>query len=215
MTEQDTTPDSTPQRLRLSDLPNRKPTRFRLEPEAEARAAIATRLDLLDLRKLRFAGTLTPQGRRDWRLEAELGATVVQPCVVTLEPVTTRLDEPVARTYAADWIEPEGDEVEMPEDETIEGVPEVLDLAVLMEEALALALPLYPRAPGAELQETVVTEPGAAPLTDEKMRPLAGLAALKDKLFGGDADQAGEGSAGGEDVGDGESGGTGNGDDGS
>jgi hypothetical protein len=44
------------------------------------------------VRKLRFIGTLEPEGAQDWRLTADLGATVVQPCVVTLAPVTTRLE---------------------------------------------------------------------------------------------------------------------------
>ena len=51
--------------------------------------------------------------------------------------------------------------------------------------ALALALPLYPRAPGAELGQAVFAEPGTAPLKDEDLRPFAGLAGLKAKLEGG------------------------------
>ena len=175
-------------RLRVGELPSKKPTRFALEPDAQTRAAIAGELDLIELKKLRFEGTLTPRGRHDWRLDADLGATVVQPCVVTLDPVTTRLDETVARSYLADWHEPEGDEVEMPEDDTTEALPDVIDLGRVMIEALALALPLYPRAPGVAPVEVVVTEPGVAPLTDEAARPFAGLKALKDRLDGDGSD---------------------------
>jgi len=81
----------TPHRVRFAELGG-KPVRFDLRPDAEARVALADRLALSDLRKLRFAGELAPQGERDWRLEAHLGATVVQPCRVTLVPVTTRID---------------------------------------------------------------------------------------------------------------------------
>jgi uncharacterized metal-binding protein YceD (DUF177 family) len=114
-------------------------------------------------------------------LRGRLGATVVQPCVVTLEPVTTRIEAPVERLYQADWVEPEAEEAESPEDDRIEALPEVLDLGALIEEALALALPLYPRAAGVELGEAIYTEPGAAPLTDEAARPFAGLKGLIDK----------------------------------
>jgi hypothetical protein len=54
-------------------------------------------------------------------------------------------------------------------------------MAVLAE-ALALALPDYPRAPGAELGQAVFAEPGIEPLRDEALRPFAGLAAFKDRL---------------------------------
>lgn len=172
-----------PHRLRLGDLPERRPTPFEIVPDAAALESIAAHLDLLGLRKLRFAGTLAPQGRADWELKALLGATVVQPCGITLAPVQTRIDTKVARSYLADFPEaPEGEEIEMPEDVDAEPLPRVVDLEAVMIEALSLALPAWPRAEGANLEETVVTEPGAAPLTAEAARPFAGLAALRDKL---------------------------------
>ncbi len=173
-------------RLRLSELPVNRPTSFAIEPDAEERAAIADRLEILAIRKLRFAGEIRPIGRQDWRLSATLGATVVQPCGVTLDPVTTRIDEEVDRTYLAEMPEPEGgEEVEMPEDDTAEALPETLDLQMVMEEALALALPPFPRAPGAELGEAAFTQPGKRAMTDAEAKPFAGLKALKDKLENG------------------------------
>ena len=134
------------------------------------------------IRKLRFAGALIPVGKRDWRLEGLLGATVQQACVVTLEPVTSRIDEEVARAYAADFTVPDAAEVEMPEDDSTDPLPETLDLHEVMVEALALALPAYPRADGAETGTAVFTEPGKAAMTDEDAKPFAGLAALKQSL---------------------------------
>ena len=174
--------------VRLSELPARKPHRFALEPAPEACAAVAETLGIREVRKLRFAGALAPDGNRDWRLRAELGATVVQDCVVTLEPVTTRIDEEVTRAYHADFVPPEGPEAEMPEDETAEPLPAALDLAQVMVEALALAVPPYPRAPGAETGEAVFTEPGRTPLRDADMQPFAGLAGLRDALDAGTDD---------------------------
>jgi hypothetical protein len=89
---------------------------------------------------------------------------VVQPCVVTLAPVTTRIEEKVERRFRADLPEPApGAEVEMPEDDALEPLPETLDLGRVLIEALALAVPEYPRADGASLGEAVFTEPGAEP----------------------------------------------------
>ncbi len=172
--------------IRPDRLPERAATPFALTPDAEARAAIAEALDLTALRKLRFAGTLTPTGARDWKLTGGLGATVVQPCVVTFEPVTTRIDERVERLYLAGPLPlPEGEEIEMPEDDTVEELPDTIDLGAVMIEALSLALPLYPHADGAERVEISVTEPGKAAMSDEAARPFAGLAALRDKMGDG------------------------------
>ncbi|MFA8442921.1 DUF177 domain-containing protein [Yoonia sp.] len=168
--------------LRLADLATRKPTAFDLSPTADERKAIAAELGIVGIKKLRFTGALAPQGRHDWALTADLGATVVQECVVTLDAVTTRIDEELTRSYVADMPEIEASEVEMPVDDTVEALPETLDLAQVMIEALTLALPLYPRAKGADLSQAVFAEPGVAPMTDDDAKPFAGLGALRERL---------------------------------
>lgn len=173
---------SPPTTLRIADLATRKPTPFGLEPAAADRAALAVALGIVDIRKLRFAGKIAPLGQRDWQLTAELGATVVQDCVVTLEPVTTRLDEVITRTYLADYEAPDGSEIEMPEDDTVDPVPEVLDLASVMAEALSLALPAFPRASEVAFGQAVYAADGVAPMDDEAAKPFAGLGALRDQL---------------------------------
>ncbi len=170
--------------LRVSKLSTKAPTRFERRPDAAQLSAIAAELDLLGLRKLSLVGTLEPEGRNDWRLRATLGVTVVQPCVATLEPVTTRIDEPVERQFLADFddSQPTGEEAEMPEDDTTEPLHEMIDLDQMMIEALALALPLYPRAKDAAPADLSVTEPGKKVLSDDDVKPFAGLAALRDQL---------------------------------
>ena len=174
--------------LRVADLPTGKPSRFELTPDASALKAIAAELGLVDLRKVRFQGSIFAEGKRDWRLEAQLGATVVQDCVVTLSPVTTRIEEPVVRRFLA--VMPDqndaSEEIEMPDDDSIEPLTPEIDPASVMIEALALALPLYPRAKGAALGETIHTEPGKEALSDADLKPFAGLAALRDQMTGKD-----------------------------
>jgi uncharacterized metal-binding protein YceD (DUF177 family) len=168
--------------LRVARLARNAPTEFDIRPDAEARRALAAHLGIDKLRKLRLVGHVAPLAGGGWELRAELGATVVQSCVVTLEPVTTRIDEPVQRRYLPDLPAPPEGEAEMPEDADCEPLGEVIDPAAVMVEALALALPPFPRAEGAELGEAVYTAPGDEPMRDEDTRPLAGLAALRDKL---------------------------------
>ena len=168
--------------IRLSDQRGRGDIPFRIEPNAENRAAVAADLGIPGVKKLRFDGRLTPIGKRDWQLDATLGATVVQDCVVTLAPVTSRIDETLVRRYMADLPPPSQGEIEMPEDDTVEPLPASLDLVAVMIEALALALPPFPRAEGVPPVDLTVTEPGATPLTTEGSRPFAGLSNLRDSL---------------------------------
>lgn len=175
--------------LRVADLAARKPTRFRLAPSPEAREALAQALGISAVESALFEGEVTPAGRHDWRLHGRLTARVVQPCVVTLAPVATPIDEAVQRSYLARMPGMlEGGEAEMPEDDSIEPLGPVIDPGAVMEEALALALPLYPRAEGAELGDAVFTEPGVAPLREAEVRPFAGLAALRGRLADKDGD---------------------------
>jgi len=167
-----------PNRFRTGGLSPRKPTRFDFAPEAVARAALAQDLGLLGLKALRLTGEITPAGRDELVLTARLLADADQACVVTLAPVPSRIDETIRRRYVAGLTTPEGEETEIPEDDAIEPMPEVIDLAEIAAEALALALPLYPRAPGAELGAVVHSPDGVAPLTDAELKPFAGLAAL-------------------------------------
>ena len=82
-------------------------------------------------------------------------------------------------------------EAEMPEDDTVERLTAWIDPGDVMIEALVLALPLYPRAEGAELSELVVSEPGVTPMRDENLRPFSALAALQKKLASSDDETGG------------------------
>lgn len=168
--------------FRVADLPQNRPTSFDIEPDAATLQGLADELQLSALRKLRFTGEIRAHGKTDWQLDGQLGATVVQPCVVTLDPVTTRIDTDVRRLYSAELSDPEGPEAEMPEDETVERLGSVIDAAAVMVEALALAVPLYPRKDGVALPEAVFTAPGKAALRDEDLRPFSALAALRDQM---------------------------------
>lgn len=163
--------------LRVADLPNREGITFKMLPDANSRAALALDLGVRKLRKLTFTGTLRPDGRYDWNLEGILGATVVQDCVVTSEPVTTRIDEPVTRRYLRQIPDYDGVMVEIPDDDSTEQLPPVIDLGEVMAEALALALPDYPRIEGATLDAKAV---GLDTEEPERRNPFAALAALKD-----------------------------------
>lgn len=171
--------------FRIADLPTRKVTRFDIVPDKAQMAEMQQSMDLLGLSKLRFTGTLKAVGKKDWQLDAKLGATVVQACTVSLDPVSTRLQEDITRRYSPDAELDEDEapaEMEMPEDDTLEPLPQTLDLMEILAESLALALPLYPRASGLAPVAQTAEPKGAEPISDEALKPFAGLSALRDKL---------------------------------
>ena len=164
--------------LRVADLAQRAALPFDLVLDAGELADLAADIGADAVRKLRFRGMLSPQGRQDWVLSADMGATVVQPCVATLAPVTTRIDEAVTRTFTATLAKAAEPEAEIPDDDTLEPLGAVIDPGLVLAEALALALPLYPRAPGVAYTDQTFAADGAEPL-DDKIRPFA---ALREKL---------------------------------
>ncbi len=172
--------------LRVSELPTRRSTRFKLEPDSDVRAQISAELQVLQIRKLRFEGDVSSAGKSGWKLEGQLGATVVQTCVVSLEPVSTRIEQSVSRRYLDSIAAVTDAEIEMPEDDSLEPLSETIDVGLVMFEALALAIPVYPRREDSELDTGIFTEPGQKPMSDEDAKPFASLAALRDKLNKGD-----------------------------
>lgn len=179
--------DNTSQKstFRVADLAQNRPTDFALRPDQATLAHFAQQLGLSTLRKVFFKGDLFAVGDSDWQLSASLGATVIQPCVVTLEPVTTRIEIEVTRLYVAQMPELGGDddeEIEMPDDENAEPLPAEIDISEVLFEMLALNLPQFPRSTGAQLSKAAFTEPGKKAMTDEDARPFAGLEALRNQL---------------------------------
>ena len=179
--------------LDIATLARRKRSVFEYRLDAAQLSALKDELGLSGLRKVVFSGELTPAGKHDFALQAALGATAVQPCTITLEPVTTRIEDDIERRFVADMAKhidrdtEEEDEfggTAMLEDDTLEPLGREVDLWRVMSEALALALPDYPRAEGAELGTMRVTEPGKEAMGEDDLKPFAGLADLKSKLEG-------------------------------
>ena len=168
----------------VTELKDSKPTAVSIELTLEQMSGIAGDLGLEGLSKTRFEGQIEPYGRKNWRLVGKFGASPVQACVVTLNPVKTRLDLDVERIYLADYEAPEEDSVtEMAENDDIsEPLGDEIDLLAVIAELIALNIPAYPRAQDAKLENQLFAAPGVEPLTDQELKPFASLAELKEKL---------------------------------
>jgi len=148
--------------------------RLDLVADDAARDAIAKAVGLAALPRLEARFDLTRQGADGLRAVGRVSATVVQNCVVTLEPIESQIDEAVDLVFLPDVAPPaEAVDLEALEtDEPPEAIRDgVIDLGAVATEFLLLGLDPYPRKPGAVFD--------APPAGDPVSHPFAALAALK------------------------------------
>lgn len=173
--------------LAVSDLPRNRPHDFDISAEQNVLDAAAQELSILGLRKLRFSGTLEAEDNGDFVLNGSLGVTATQACVVSLEPVRTRIECDVTRRFTkVEEITEDEYQMRPEDDENTDPLTDIIDLGAVATETIALNLPDFPRAETASLEQNTFAPPGVTPLSDEDTKPFAGLAALKDKLSSDD-----------------------------
>lgn len=151
----------------------------KIETDEEQREALTDELKVSALTAFsavvtasRFRGGIRAQGR--------VKGAVVQPCVVTGEPVTQEIDELIDRVFlpgrdaaseatagAEVFVNLEADDLP----DYFEG--DEIDLSDLVLEVFALAIDLYPRKPGAKLTEDMAGDDPA------ELSPFAALKPLK------------------------------------
>ena len=144
--------------------------------------AMAAELGVTSCEALTLTYTIHGIADGTYNLVGQLRGRVVQPCVVTLEPVAQDIDEPLAVDYwpADQMPEPDKGEINLRDDDAdiqpmIDGR---IDVGTVAYEVLASAVDLYPRQPGATLEWEDKLAPGG---TSGKVNPFAVLAKLKDK----------------------------------
>lgn len=152
-----------------------------LEATAEECRLLAAELGILAVDRLRFQYRIGPVSGGRYRLEGLLQASVVQACVVTLDPVPAVIEDRIGVEFRPDPVHETpgrlGEELPALEAEEYEPIEQNrLAIGRVVVETLLAALPPYPRAPGAELEsrEAGPSEPGAtspfAALADWKAR---------------------------------------------
>lgn len=149
--------------------------RFELGADEPTRARVAKTADVPGIEKLEASFDVTRHGADGLRIAGRVYATVAQTCVVTLEPMTSDIDERVDVVFAPSAVprEPALDEAhpEQSPDGPEPLVNGTVDLGAVAVEFLLLGIDPYPRKPEAVF-EAPVAEDAAA-------HPFAALAALK------------------------------------
>jgi hypothetical protein len=160
-----------------------------LSPDPAELRALARRFDLLELAELSASGRLERRGPDEIWFTGRLEAEAAQACVVSLEPVPVRLQQPIERGWrrVAGPIEP-GTAATPPtlwlvdQDEIEPLTGRTIDLGEVMAEELALALDPYPRRADAEALVSERLGPNISFGAAEPPEPsLAALAQLKDR----------------------------------
>lgn len=145
-------PANRPEFSRIVPLAQLGVERFRQEiaaTEAE-REALARRFDLLALDRLAAEVELLRQGSDTILLRASFEAAFVQSCVLTLDPV----DGAMAANFALRYGPPDT-EVEDPLEDDVAFEPlerDFIDIGEAVAQEFSLALPAFPRSPGALLE---------------------------------------------------------------
>jgi hypothetical protein len=138
------------------------------------RQAIAQAAGIAALPRLEAGFDLTRLGSDGLHLVGRVSATVVQNCVVTLEPIESEIDEAVDLMFTPQPA-PQTDAAALQSADAGDP-PETLrdgaaDLGAVATEFLLLGIDPYPRKPGAVFD--------APPAGDPSSHPFAALAALK------------------------------------
>jgi hypothetical protein len=152
---------------------------FDLQPDEATRGAIAKVAGIVALPRMEARYHLTPVAADGVRISGTVSATVEQTCVVSLEPVSAEILEPVELLLVPEGSAGAGSSIGSSSDldpgedvvpETL--VDGIVDLGVLSVEFLVLGIDPYPRKPGVAFEQPAANDEPAA-------KPFAALAALK------------------------------------
>lgn len=150
-----------------------------VDTDAVQREYLAERFQVRAVENFSASVTAT-RFRGGVRVQGEVQGAVVQSCIVTRDPVVQAISEPIDRVFLPGQHEADGAgagaEVFVNlEDEDFPDYFEgnEIDLADLVMEIFALAIDLYPRAPGAHLPD------GVAGDDPSDASPFAALESLK------------------------------------
>lgn len=153
-----------------------------VEANEGERANLAAWLDIPAVHSFHADLLVTRTGTESAEVTGDFQAEVELICGVSLDPFPQRISGTVKQEFRKphatahrDAVAQSGDvEIDLEQDEPGEWRPQGIDLGAMLAEELSLALPDFPRKPGAELED--LPDAGKA---EDKPNPFAALARLK------------------------------------
>jgi uncharacterized metal-binding protein YceD (DUF177 family) len=166
-------------KIGIYGLETEKKIEFTLSFNDNELVQIKKGLNLISIRKTSMSGRIIATAANQWHLKAKIGATIVQESVLSLKPVTTRIDDSVDRRIIKGRDNAvQKSELELNEDHFIE---HELDLGAIFFESIALSIPIFPKEKGESFEDKIFTAKGIDPLTDDRISPFFILNKLKEK----------------------------------
>jgi len=141
--------------------------------------------DLMQVTKISrfsFSGNILQTSSKKYKLSSTLKGSLIQKCVITSNPVKTILDTTIKRYYisAKSNCVPFDTESNVAFSE-LEFIENELDIGDIIIEALALAIPDYPKKQNVKFNGVTITENGLEPLDKIVNNPFSSLEKLKNK----------------------------------
>lgn len=120
--------------------------KFHFQPNKRLLETLGQRMNVLSFLKLKFFGFLKLESKSRWNLNGQLVFMVRQECVVTLEPVVSKVKSTVKRVYVDKGFlnvnrKTDGN-ISEDDYEEFEGA---IDLVPLLFEEISLTTPEYPK----------------------------------------------------------------------
>ncbi|OCW56774.1 YceD family protein [Hoeflea olei] len=160
------------------------PVTVRLSADAADLARLKAQWDVRDVQAFEAEIVLGRWKRDGVRVKGQVSATIVQDCVVTLDPVTQRIEEAFEAVFLPEssrlakriqdgtaeiFLDPEGPD----QPDTFSG--DSIDVGAVAAEFAALAIDPYPRKEGVEFADRIES----LPEDDREPSPFAVLRTLK------------------------------------
>ncbi|PBC09287.1 DUF177 domain-containing protein [Mesorhizobium sp. WSM3859] len=153
-----------------------------VEADQRQRGALAAEHDLLSVESYRAELLVASWKRNGVKVTGRVEADITQACIVTLEPVSAHIDEPVEALFLPEQSKlgregfEGGGEIILDADgpdspETFSG--DTIDVGALAEQFFGLAIDPYPRKPGASLDVGDEDQPEESEF-HKKLRSLLG-----------------------------------------
>lgn len=167
--------------VNVARLP-RKGLPVTIEADADQRTALAEGHGLLSVEKYRAELLVTPWNRGGVKVEGHVEAAITQACIVTLDPLEARIDEPVEGLFLPEQSKlgrlgfDSGGEILLDAEgpdapETFSG--DTIDVGALAEQFFGLAIDPYPRRQNVSVQAGDAGEPVENEF-QQKLRSLLG-----------------------------------------
>jgi hypothetical protein len=153
-----------------------------VEADERQRQSLAAEHDLLSVESYRAELLVTSWKRNGVKVTGRVEADITQACIVTLDPVSAHIDEPVEALFLPEQSKlgregfEGGGEIILDADgpdspETFSG--DTIDVGALAEQFFGLAIDPYPRKPGASLEAAGDDQPEESEF-QKKLRSLLG-----------------------------------------